>query len=81
MQKTANMRNSLLRKTSTIVFLPLITFIWITGWALTRKGDSIEHREISQKTLRTKPRFEADTKEFKVSDEDSRIANEQQIYA
>jgi hypothetical protein len=82
MQESVKMRrSSLLRNSITIVFLPIIIFIWMTGWALTQSGEPGESTEISQKTLRTHPRFEALVKESEVPDEDSRIVNEPQIVA
>ena len=53
----------------------------MTGWVLTQIGEPGESTEISQKTLRTHPRFEALVKESEVPDEDSRIVNEPQIVA
>jgi hypothetical protein len=69
-------RNSLLRKIVTIVFLPIIIIIWITGWTLTQIGDQREPTKINQKTLQTCPGFKAHQKESKATEEDSRIANE-----
>jgi len=53
----------------------------MTGWVLTQIGEPGESTEISQKTLRTHPRFEILDKESERSDEDSRIVNEPQIVA
>lgn len=68
--------NSLLRKIVTIVFLPIIIIIWMTGWTLTQIGDQGESTNINQKTLRTHPEFKAHEKESKAIDEESRITNE-----
>ena len=74
-------RNPLLRKIITVVFLPIIIFVWMTGWILTQIGSQGEHTEISQKTLLTHPKFEEYVKELEAPDEDSRIADEPQIVA
>ena len=68
-------KKSLLRKIVTIVFLPIIIIIWMTGWTLTQIGDRREPTNIDQKTLQTHPGFKAHQKESK-TDEESRIANE-----
>ena len=68
--------NSLLRKIVTIVFLPIIIIIWMTGWALTQIGDQMESANINQKPLRACPGFKAHEKESKKMDEGSRITNE-----
>ena len=74
-------RNPLLRKIVTLAFLPIIIFIWVTGWILTQIGDQGEPSEISQKSLQTHLGFKAYAKESEVADEDSRIVNEPQIVA
>ena len=71
-------RNPLLRKIITVVFLPIIIFVWMTGWTLTQIGSQGEHTKISQKTLLTHPKYD---KELEAPDEDSRIADEPQIVA
>jgi len=77
MQKSVKAhRNSLLRKIVTIVFLPIIIIIWMTGWTLTQIGDQGEPTNINQKTLQTYPGFKAHQKESKATDEEPRIANE-----
>jgi hypothetical protein len=81
MQKSVKMRSSLLRKIITVTFLPIIIFIWTTGWTLTQIGKARKSTESSQKALRTPPRFESLEKESEVSDEDSKITNEAQIVA
>ncbi|MCJ7721204.1 hypothetical protein MUO98_02190 [Candidatus Bathyarchaeota archaeon] len=73
-------RNPILHKIITIVFLPIFIFIWMTGWILIQIEPQAEHAEISQ-TLRTNTRFEAQNKESKAPDEDSRVTNEPQIIA
>ena len=74
-------RNPLLRKIITVVFLPIIIFVWMTGWTLTQIGSQGEHKEISQKTLQTHPKFKEYEKEIEAPDEDSRIADKPQITA
>ena len=69
-------RNSLLRKIVTIVLLPIIIIIWMTGWTLTQIGDQGEPTKISQKTLQTYPGLKTHQKESKTTREDSKIANE-----
>lgn len=82
MQENVKMRrSSLLRKIITVTFLPIIIFIWMTGWALTQIGEPVESTESSQKALRTHPRFESLGKESEAPNEDTKIANEPHIVA
>jgi len=82
MQDNVKMRrSSLLRKIMTVTFLPIIIFIWMTGWALTQIGEPVESTESGQKALRTYPRFKSLVKESEAQDEDTKIANETQIVA
>ena len=82
MQENVKMRrSSLLRKIITVTFLPIIIFIWMTGWALTQIGEPVESTESNQKALRTHPRFESFVKESEAPNEDAKIANEPQIVA
>lgn len=74
-------RDPLLRKIITLAFLPIIIFIWMTGWILIQIGSQEKPTEISQKTLQTHPGFKAYVKECELPEEDSRIANEPQIVA
>lgn len=74
-------RNPLLRKIVTLAFLPIIIFIWMTGWILTQIGDQGEPSEISQKSLPTHLGFKEYAKETKAPNEDSSIVNEPQIVA
>ena len=77
MQETVKThKKSLLRKISTIFFLPIISTIFMTGWILTQIGSLGEHKEINPKTLRSYPGFEKYVKESEEPEEDSRIANE-----
>ena len=44
-------RTPVWRKIVTIILLPTIIFLWITGWILTQTGSSMESTEIQQKTV------------------------------
>jgi hypothetical protein len=82
MQKNVKTRqSSLLRNSITILLLPIIIFIWTTGWTLTQIGEPGKSTESSQKALRTHPRFESLEKESEIPNEDSTITNEPQIVA
>lgn len=71
-------RNPFLRKIIAVVFLPIIIFVWMTGWTLTQIGSQREQTETSQKTPQTHLQYE---KESEAPDEDLRITNEPQIVA
>ena len=58
MQKNAKERkNPFLRKIFIVAFLPIITFVWITGWILSQIGDQRRTVEMRQKTLLTRQQF------------------------
>jgi len=77
MQKSTKMRRkSLLRSSIRLIFLPLIIFIWMTGWILTQIGQPTESTKISQNNFRINLRSKEPEIESKLQDEDSRIANE-----
>jgi len=65
----------------TLGLLPIIIFVWTTGWILTQIGSQERPTIIGQKTLITNPEFEADEKESRIPDEDSRIEYEPEIIA
>ena len=44
-------RTPVWRKMVTLVLLPTIISLWITGWVLTQSGSSVESTEIQQKTV------------------------------
>ena len=69
-----------LRKIIIIVFLPFITFIWMTGWILTQIGNPGELVENNKETLKIYHKFETHLKEPE-PDEDPRMANEPPIVA
>ncbi len=67
--------NSFLRKIITIVFLPIIIMLWITGWTLTQIGSAGRPTEIKQKI--THPAPEAHEKsDIPKAKDDSRLTNE-----
>jgi len=52
-----------LRKIITVISLPLIIFIWMTGWTLTRIGEPVKSTKPSQKVFKIHPRCESFSKE------------------
>ena len=44
-------RTPVWRKIVTIILLPTIIFLWITGWILTQTGSPVKSTEIQQKTV------------------------------
>ena len=81
MQERVDSKNSLLRKIITIASLPLLTFIWMTGWTLTIIGEKFEVRESTQKTLKDYTKFETKQNEIETLDNDTKIKYEQPITA
>jgi len=69
------------RKTLNIGLLPIIIFLWMTGWILTQIGSKERPQKISQKSMVTPTESEAHKKESRIPDEDSRIAYEPEIIA
>ena len=69
-----------LHKIIIIVFLPFITFIWMTGWILTQIGNLGDPVENNKETLRIHHKIETHLKESE-PDEDPRMANEPAIAA
>jgi hypothetical protein len=59
------------RKIVTITLLPLITFIWTTGWILTQLGSQEEHTKIKQKTSCNNSKIETHEKDTQKPHEDS----------
>jgi hypothetical protein len=79
MQKNVKeQRNPFLRKIITVVFLPIIIFVWTTGLVLTIIGNQMEPTEIRQKTLQTYPKYEEETE---APDQESKISDKPQIIA
>ena len=73
-------RTPVLRKIATLVLLPAIIFLWITGWVLTQTGSPVESTEIQQKTVIAN--HESQTNEeikIPLDVQDSRIAHTQEI--
>jgi hypothetical protein len=81
MQERVDTKNSLLRKVIAVASLPLLTFIWMTGWTLTIIGEKFEVRESNQKTLKNHPKFETQNNEIETLDNDTKINYEQPITA
>ena len=73
-------RTPVLRKIVTLVLLPAIIFLWITGWVLTQTGSPVESIEIQQKTVQANHESQAN-QENKIpeDDQDSRIENNSEI--
>jgi len=69
------------RKILTLSLLPVIIFVWTTGWILTQMGSQGRPTKIKQKTMINHSELEADEKESRIPDEDSRIAHEPEIIA
>ena len=63
-------KSSILRKIFTIILLPVIIFIWMTGWTLTRVYNVGKPIEIRQKTIKTKNGFDAYSKQLELSNQD-----------
>lgn len=81
MQERVDTKNSLLRKIITVASLPLLTFIWMTGWTLTIIGEKFEVRESTQKTLKNHPKFDTQDNEIEKLDNDTKIKYEHSITA
>jgi len=81
MQERVDKKNSLLRKIITIASLPLLTFIWMTGWTLTIIGEKLEVKKTTQETLRNHPKSETQENEIETLDNDTKIKYEQPITA
>jgi len=81
MQERVDTKNSLLRKIITIASLPLLTFIWMTGWTLTIIGEKLEVKESTQETIKNHPKFETTENEIETLDNDTKIKYEQPITA
>ena len=81
-QNLRDHRTPVWRKIATLVLLPAIILLWMTGWILTQMGSQEAFTEIRQKTDRTYPEFQAneDTK-IPEDNEDSQIAHNPEIIA
>ena len=75
-------RTPVWRKIATIVLLPAIILLWMTGWILTQMGSQEMSTEIMQKTDLTHPEFQAN-EENKIPEDvqDSQIAHNPEIIA
>ena len=75
-------RTPVWRKIATLVLLPAIILLWMTGWILTQMGSQEMSTEIRQKTDLTHPEFQAN-EENKIPEdnEDSQIAYNPEIIA
>ena len=73
-------RTPVLRKIVTLVLLPAIIFLWITGWVLTQTGSPVESTEIQQKIVLANHESQ-ENEENKIPEEvqDSRIAYNPEI--
>ena len=80
-EKAKKHEDSLFSKIIIVASLPLIAFIWMTGWTLTFIGEKMESKGSMQKTLRIDSKFESHIKNFEPADEESKIATEAQIVA
>ena len=68
-------RNPRWRKIATIVFLPIIIFIWLTGWTVTQIEEQKKYTKINQEKLQTQTELKAH-EESNTVEEESKIANE-----
>ena len=80
-EKAKKREDSLFSKIIIVASLPLIAFVWITGWTLTVIGEKMESRGSMQKTLRIDSRFESHRKNLEPTDEESKIVSEAPIVA
>jgi len=80
-EKAKKHEDSLFSKIVIVASLPLIAFIWMTGWTLTFIGEKMESKGSMQKTLRIDSRFKSQIKNFEHPDEESKIATEAPIVA
>jgi hypothetical protein len=77
MKKSTKMRrNSPLRSSIRLIFLPVIIFIWMIGWIITQIVEPTGSTKISQKNLRINLKSKDSEIEPELQDEDSRIINE-----
>ena len=74
-------QSSFVRKIMTIVLLPIIIPVWMTGWILTQMALQGELIEIKPKTVPTHHGFKEYAKETKEPNENSTRVNEPQIVA
>ena len=74
-------KRSLLRKVATIVFLPILILVWMTGWILIQSGDPGKQVAIKQKTKHSSPKLNSYFNEPQEQEEDTTNLNEQQIVA
>ena len=75
-------RTPVWRKIATIVLLPAIILLWMTGWILTQMGSQEMSTEIMQKTDRTHIEFQANEDAKMPEDvQDSQIAHNPDIIA
>ena len=61
-------RTPVLRKIATLVLLPAIILLWMTGWILTQTGSPVESTEIQHKIVQAK--HESQTNEENKNPED-----------
>ncbi len=81
LQQKQKRRVPIWRKTLTVGLLPIITFLWITGWILTQIESQERPTKIRQKTMTNHPELETQEKESQTPDEYSKIAYEPEIIA
>jgi len=81
-QKINMRRTPVWRKIVTLVLLPAIILLWMTGWILTQIGSQGMSTEIRQKTVLANHESQAN-EETKIpeDDEDSRIVYKPEIIA
>lgn len=80
MQKSAKMRSGPY-KIIIIASLPIIIFIWMTGWMLVLIGSKMDLQKANQKNLETHYKLETHPKKSEITDEDSRTTKEPIIVA
>jgi len=74
-------RSSLLHKVISVVFLPVIVFIWTVGWTLITIGGPVGSKASSHGALRIDQKLVSHEKELEAPNEDAKAANEREIVA
>jgi succinate dehydrogenase/fumarate reductase cytochrome b subunit len=79
MQDNLKKRSSLLHRITIVIFMPIIIFVWIIGWALTEIGTARKFTEFSKEALKINHRWNSQVKKAEAADEDRMKANEPEI--
>jgi hypothetical protein len=82
MQKSLKKRkNPLWRKAVILASLPIIVFVWTTGWVLVQIGTHSEAPETKQKQFYTNRAFRTYQNEQQTPDDPNEISHEHEIVA